>query len=407
MTATMRWRTAVSVTVLALLASSCSGPPTPTTGPPRQLEPAKQLDAAIAKRLDAAIDTTMKAANVPGVIVGLWGPDGEYVRTFGVADQTTGAPMDVDFYHRIGSVTKTFTVTALLELVDHGTVKLDDPIAKYVDGVPRGAEITMRQLARMQSGLPNYSDNEAFQKAIYQDPQHVFSPRDLLNFAFEAPNEFPPGQGFKYSNTNTVLIGLAVETISGQTLPDYVEQHIIDRLKLSHTSFPTNNAFPAPHAQGYTENPSDQVVTATDWDPTWAWAAGAMISSLDDMRVWAKALATGTLLTPETQRQRLEIVSPPPFPPNDGYGLGIFNLAGWIGHNGSLPGYQTVVVFLPEKQLTMVIMSNTDIPALGGEPSTALANAITKVVTPDHVYAIGPGVQAPPAQPSTSPPRPR
>jgi D-alanyl-D-alanine carboxypeptidase len=109
------------------------------------------------------------------------------------------------------------------------------------------------------------------------------------------------------------------------------------------------------------------------------------------MRTWADALATGALLTPETQRERLQTVNAAPLPPQDGYGLGIFDLAGWVGHNGSLPGYQTVVVHLAEKQMTLVIASNTDVPAGGGEPSTALANAITKIVSPDHVYTLSPG----------------
>jgi D-alanyl-D-alanine carboxypeptidase len=400
---TIRWRAVLAVTASVLLLASCAGGSTPSPSTSAAPPTAKQLDPALAQRLDTAVTDAMNAANVPGVIVGLWGPDGQYVRAFGVAIRATGEPMKVDFYHRIGSVTKTFTVTALLQLVDQGKLRLDDPIAKYVDGVPRGGEITLRQLARMQSGLHNYSAVEAFQKLLYSDPQHPFTPRELIDFAFSVPNDFAPGQGFEYSNTNTVLLGMTVEKVSGRTLPDFIRDHIINPLKLSHTSFPTTNAFPEPHAQGSSQNSDDLDVVATDWDPTWAWAAGAMISTLDDMRLWAEELAAGTLLTPETQRQRLETVTDPPLPPQDGYGLGIFDLAGWVGHNGSLPGYQTVVVHLPDKQMTMVIMSNTDIAAHGGEPSTALANAITKVVTPDHVYTLSPDVQAPPA--TTTKPR--
>jgi D-alanyl-D-alanine carboxypeptidase len=261
--------------------------------------------------------------------------------------------------------------------------------------VPKGDQITLRQLARMQSGLHNYSAVEGFQKALYGDPKRPFTPRELLDFAFSKPNDFEPGQGFEYCNTNTVLLGLTVEKVSGQSLPDYVRDHILTPLKLSHTSFPTDNAFPEPHAQGYTLDEADKEINATDWNPSWGWAAGAMISTLDDMRTWAGALASGTLLSPQTQRQRLETVNAPGLPPQDGYGLGIFDLAGWVGHNGSLPGYQTVVVHLEEKQTTLVIMTNTDIPAGGGEPSTALATAITTVVSPDHVYTLGSEVQAP------------
>lgn len=407
MTANLRRCAAVAVSTL--LIAGCTGEPSsspssssaPTTTTTNGAAAVKDFDPAVAQRLDTAINDAMKATNVPGVIVGLWGPDGEYVRTFGVGDKATGAPPKPDFYHRIGSVTKTFTVTGVLQLVDAGKVKLDDPIARYVDGVPKGDRITLRQLARMQSGLHNYSATEGFQKALYGDPKRPFTPRELLDFAFSKPNDFEPGQGFEYCNTNTILLGLTVEKVSGQSLHDYVRDHILTPLKLSHTSFPTDNTFPEPHAQGYTLDADDKEVTATDWDPSWGWAAGAMISTLDDMRTWADALASGALLTPETQRERLETVSAPPLPPQDGYGLGIFDLAGWVGHNGSLPGYQTVVVHLAEMQTTLVIMSNTDIPAGGGEPSTALANAITKIISPEHVYTLSPEVQAPP--PTTKP----
>ncbi len=332
----------------------------------------------------------MSAAAVPGAIVGIWGPDGDYVRAFGVADKATQAPMRADFYSRIGSVTKTFTVTALLQLADQGKLNLDDLVAEFVDGVPLGDRITLRQLARMQSGLFNYSASPEFQQAIFADPHRAFTPRELLSYAFAQPNQFPAGQKFEYSNTNTVLIGLVVQKVSGEPLADYIGNHILTPLGLNHTSFPAGNEFSDPHAQGYTEGADGKEAVATDWNPSWAWAAGAMISTLDDMRAWSVALATGKLLTPQMQEQRLQTVGSPGMPPQDGYGLGIFDLGGWIGHNGSLPGYQTVVVYLPEEQTSLVIMTNTDVGYRGGEASTALATAITKELTPDHVYSLGP-----------------
>jgi len=363
----------------------------PAAAPPSTSAITKPIDDTLAKRLDAAVDQAMTAAGVPGAIVGIWGPDGDYVRAFGVADKATRAPMKTDFYSRIGSVTKTFTVTAILQLADQGKLGLDDAIAEFIDGVPLGNRITLRQLARMQSGLVNYTATPEFQKAMFADPRRPFTPHELIDFAFTQPNTFPPGQGFEYCNTNTVLLGMVVQKVSGQPLDGYIQDHILAPLGMSHTSFPTTNAFPDPHAQGYTKQTADgKEAVTTDWDPSWAWAAGAMISTLDDMRIWAPALATGKLLTPEMQEQRLQTVGSPGMPPQDGYGLGIFNLGGWIGHNGSLPGYQTVVVYLPQKQTSLVILTNTDIEYQGGEPSTTLATAITKVLTPDHVYSLGP-----------------
>ncbi|WP_213574602.1 serine hydrolase domain-containing protein [Rhodococcus sp. USK13] len=377
-----------------------------------------QIDSAVAQRLDEAIENTMARASIPGVMVGVWGADGNYVKAFGVADKSSGAPMETDFYSRIGSVTKTFTVTGVLQLVDEGRVGLDDPIGKYIDGVPLGDQITIRQLARMQSGLANYSASEDFQKALIADPKANFTPQQLLGYAYAQPATFPPGQGFEYSNTNTTLLGLVVEKVSGMSLADYVTQKIIDPLEMADTSFPNSNAIPEPHPQGYTEQTADgKEATATDWNPSWGWAAGAMISTLEDLHIWAPALATGTLLQPATQEQRLQTVTAPGLSTDVGYGLGIFDIAGWIGHNGSIPGYQTVSVYLPEKEMTLVIMINTDVPYEGSEPSTALATAITEIISPDHVYRLRADVQDPSAtstpsttpgttQPSTSSPAP-
>lgn len=344
----------------------------------------------------------MQQTRVPGAIVGIWGPQGRYVRAFGVADKDTREPMRTDLYSRIGSVTKTFTVTAVLQLADAGKLGLDDPISKFVAGVPRGERITLRQLARMQSGLPNYSAAPAFQRAVSSNPHRHFTPRELLDWAFTQTAALPPGVLFEYNNTNAVLLGLVVERVSGLPLPSYLRNRILTPLSMSHTGFPVDATFPRPHAQGYTTQTADGAeATATDWNPSWAWAAGAMISTADDMRVWAPALAKGALLSPAMQRQRLETVGSPGLPPQDGYGLGLFDVAGWIGHNGSLPGYQSVVVYLPQRDITLVILLNTDTESDAIGPGTALATAITQRLTPDHVYTLSLGT------PATFTPKPR
>jgi D-alanyl-D-alanine carboxypeptidase len=115
-----------------------------------------------------------------------------------------------------------------------------------------------------------------------------------------------------------------------------------------------------------------------------------MISTLDDMHIWVPALGTGKLLTPATQAQRLQIVDAPGLPQGSGYGLGIFNVGGWIGHDGSLPGYQTIGVYLPEKQTTLVVFLNTDIKHQRQDPSAMMAQTITTALTPDHIFKINP-----------------
>jgi D-alanyl-D-alanine carboxypeptidase len=334
----------------------------------------------------------MKEASVPGVTVGIWTPDkGRYVKSFGVADRSTGEKMRPDLYMRIGSETKTFTVTAVLDLVDEGRIGLDDTIDQYVDGVPNGDRITLRQLAGMRSGLFNYSDDDGFFKALTSDPRREFTPRQLLDYAFRHPVLFPPGEKFYYSNTNLILLGLVVEKISGQTLGDYIQEHIIDPVGLGDTLFPKGAEFPEPHAQGYTnQTATGKIEDSADWNPSWGWAAGAMISTLQDLRVWARTVATGEmpdgerLISIATQKQRL--VTPPTPIPGAGYGLGIFNVQGWIGHNGSLPGYESLTVYLPSAETTLVVLLNTDVDHGNEEPSTLFGDAITSIISPDHVF---------------------
>ncbi|MFJ7268959.1 serine hydrolase domain-containing protein [Streptomyces sp. NPDC099050] len=357
-----------------------------------------QLTPAVARQLDDAIRKVMDEAKVPGVQVALSAPGkGAYVRAFGVADKATGAPMTDRLNMRIGSETKTFTVTAMLKLVDEGKIGLDDPIGKYVEGVPNGDRITLRELAGMRSGLFNYSADEDFFKALTSDPQRPFTPQELLAYSFKHPVLFEPNAKFDYCNTNLILLGLVVEKISGQTLADYIAEEVLRPAGLKNTLFPTGAEFPAPHAQGYTDQTaSGKTEDSADWNPSWGWAAGAMISDLTDLRQWAKVVATGRtatgeLLTPATQAERLDVV---PALPGTGYGLGIFNVQGWIGHNGSLPGYQSLTVYDPRSQATLVVLLNTDISAEGEEPSTLFGEAITKIVTPEHVFTL-------PAQPVT------
>jgi D-alanyl-D-alanine carboxypeptidase len=372
----------MATVIVALAACSSTVPSTSGGSTTSSADASSPLAGAAATQFDAAIGQAMTKASIPGAIVGIWGPAGNYVRAFGVADKATRAPMSTDMYSRIGSVTKTFTVTAMLQLIDQGKLKLDDPISKYIPGVPAGDQITLRNLAQMQSGLLTFDDVAEFANSYLTDPHQSFTPAQLLGYALDKPLQFPPGSQYQYSNTNTVLLGLVVEKQSGQSLPDYIRDHILAPLKMTHTSFPTTAAFPDPHPQGYTA-PQGVEVYATDWNPSWAWGAGNMISTLEDMRIWARALATGSLLTPETQQQRLDTTVPMNPQRSAFYGLGIFSADGWIGHSGSMFGYQTVALYLPQTQTTLVFFINTNTPL---EASTTLANAITNVISPDHQY---------------------
>ncbi|MEY9873778.1 D-alanyl-D-alanine carboxypeptidase [Streptacidiphilus sp. MAP12-33] len=387
-------RLASALLALAALTPAVLAAPSVQAAPRTTVHPSVQrsaddcpLDPVLAARLDKAIEAVRKETGTPGVTVGLWMPGrGTYLRSFGVADKATGAPMRPDLFMRIGSETKTFTATAVLELVDQGLVKLDDPIGDYIRGVRNGRKITIRQLLEMRSGLFSYTFDKAFQTALLTNPTRSFTPQQLLAYSHSHKNLFAPGARFDYSNTNYVLLGLLVEKLGRMPLADFIRERVLKPSHLDHSFLPVGAEFPSPHAHGYTNQTlSGAVEDSTHWNPSWGWAAGAMISDLRDLHLWAKEAATGTLLSPATQAQRLKFI-PVGDPSGLGYGLGLLTSHGWLGHNGSLPGYESVTVYLPQQDATLVILLNTDVLHNGAEPSTLFATAVTAIATPSNVY---------------------
>jgi D-alanyl-D-alanine carboxypeptidase len=372
----LRWTSRAGV-VVAAVALAATGAVSPANA-------ASRRDVALSKSIRAALAD----ASAPGAIVGVWQQGrAPYVRTFGVRDTATREPMRANLFMRIGSETKTFTITALLQLVDQGKVSLDDPISKYVDGVVSGDAITLRDLAVMRSGLVNYSVVPAFDQLLTADPHKAWTPQELLSYSITTPLQFAPNAGFQYSNTNTILLGLVVEKASGESIEQYIKQHITDPIGMTQTSFPTDSALPAPHAQGYSTGADKSVADATGWNPTWTWSAGQMVSTLRDLHIWAPRLATGRgLLSAKTQAVRAASVAKVQEPIT--YGLGLFNVHGWIGHNGSLPGYQTIALYRPQTRTTVVALINTDVAAHGYAPSTLVGKAITSVISPKNLYTL-------------------
>jgi D-alanyl-D-alanine carboxypeptidase len=337
--------------------------------------------------LDATLKKTMADLKIPGVVVGLWIPaEGTYVAARGASDPATGRAMQRNDHFRIGSNTKTFTATVLLQLADEKKVGLDDPVSKYLSFVPNGRHISLRMLANMTSGLFNYTEDEAWVTECFSDVQRTWTPRQLVDVGLKHLPYFAPGTGWHYSNTNTVLLGMIIEQVSGKPIQDVFAQRLFTPLGLRHTSWPTTSAMPTPYAHGITVQTLDgNQADATHRHPSWTHAAGQLISTLDDLKVWVKVYTTGALLSPQMQKQRLTFVPFPPMTEQKKYGLGIGSFHGWLGHTGELPGYNTGAYYLPEKDATVVIMVNSDIPIDGVNPVPALFRALTKVITPGHV----------------------
>ncbi len=298
-------------------------------------------------RLNRAVDAKMAEFGVPGAIVGVWVPGkGEWIACKGVADIRTGAAPRVQDRVRIASITKTFAATVILQLADEKRLSLSDTLNQYDLGVtvPNSDRITIRNLLNMTSGLFNYTDDENFWQQFLAAPTAVWTPKRLVEMAAAKGAVSPPGQAYAYNNTNYVLLGMIIEKVTGNTAAAEITRRIIDELGLRNTSFPTTAAMPAPFMHGYMpeagiggDTGGPAVIDMSVESPTPFYTAGGMISDLMDLKTWLQALASGSLVSPEMQKERMTFGSPnTPY-----YGLGVMNGGNMLGHSGEITGYNS------------------------------------------------------------------
>ena len=334
-------------------------------------QPALPADTRLA--LEAIVARRLAEQRIPGVVAGVWLADrGAWTHAAGISDLRTAAPITIDDHFRIASVSKTFVATVVLQLVDEGQLSLDDTLQAYVPGVPNGDRITIRQLLGMTAGLYNYIDDPEFAAAYTSDPLMPFDPHEVIAIVQRHEPDFPPGAQTRYSDTNYILAGFIIEQLTGERAAAAIDARIMAPLALAGTSFPDTPAMPEPYTRGYAAEPrSADLRDLTESNPAVPWTAGAMISTLRDLRVWGAALAAGTLLSPETQRERLQI-SPIAAAPGFtfGYGLGIMEINGFLGHNGAIFGYSTWLLHSLAKEATIVVLANR------GETQTEFAGGI-------------------------------
>ncbi|MEB3264905.1 MAG: serine hydrolase domain-containing protein [Synechococcus sp.] len=276
------------------------------------------------------------------------------------------------------SVTKSFTVTLILQMAEEGLLDLDDPVATHVAGVPNGDQVTLRELAAMTSGLPEYT-TQRFLEDLLADPDRLFRPQELLDYAWQEPLQGPAGADAVYTNTNTVLLGRVVEAVSGNPFAVELKRRILRPLGLRHTlATPDERLWPEPHPVGYElENgvPTPQLTNLSIYA-----AAGEMVARFGDLRRWAVALGKGSLLEPATQAERLEGAQPLQRGPEyDRYGLGIGELSGWWGHTGEGLGFTALVMYEPLSEARAVIVMNTaGLPE--GHPPTLLFRRVAELL---------------------------
>jgi len=323
--------------------------------------PAPTLSASRLAELQATLDAQMAKYKVPGAIVGMWFPTvGTWVVGSGVGDKSTGGAPQIADHVRIGSITKSFTATVVLQLVGEKKLALTDKLSKYEPWVPGAKGITIRQLLNMTSGLYNFTDVPELWEEFLADPAAIWTPRQLVDLAIANPAVFPPGQEYMYCNTNYVLLGMIIERVTGRTASGEVTRRIVKRLGLKHTSFPMTAALPAPYMPGYVPadgkpNGSGDLRDLSIYSPTPFWTAGGMVSTLGDLRIWARALATGKLLSRRMHAAQLKFSAPNTV----SYGLGVMNAPGVaFGHSGEVPGYNSSMYYLPSLKATSITLIN-------------------------------------------------
>jgi D-alanyl-D-alanine carboxypeptidase len=343
---------------------------------------------------------------VPGGVVLVRSPErGDLTMAYGTRSRGGGEPVELGDHIRVGSNTKTWTGTVVLQLTRETTLRLDDPISKYRSGVPKGDEITIAQLLEMRSGLYNYTETVEMNQILDDDPAYAFDPEELLAMAFAHDSYFDPGEKFYYSNTNTVLLGLLIEQLAGPVSEEF-KKRIFAPLGMNDSLFPerASAAIPAPYARGYMYGtnvetvatqvlPKDQQAAAragtlapydqTDSNPSWAWTAGGGISTAWDLLRYVPALATGDgLLDEATQRERMDSLQPrdPDEPDGPAYGYALARFGSFYGHSGELPGYNSFMGHDPVRGDTVVTWASLSAAPDGRAPAIEMARAIIEEI---------------------------
>ncbi|MCP2349050.1 serine hydrolase domain-containing protein [Nonomuraea roseoviolacea] len=359
----IRLVTCASVAALSALAGMVTaGPAAGETGvvPAADTSPPSTLDPA---SLKSALDEVHRAG-VPGVYAEVRDSGRVWRGASGVADLETGRPVKPGMLQRVGSVTKTFTAAAVMQQVEKGRIRLDDPISRYLPKlVPgeRGKKITVKMLLNHTSGLPEYlpyafpslakfpSVSDMSPKSLDDNRFRRFSPAELIDMALKAPAAGAPGETpGTYTNANYLILGLLLERVTGTPAEKYITENVIERAGLRHTSFPSGPRIKGPHPRmyesmlGLLDPPRDYSV----YDMSWVGTGAALVSTMEDLNRFYGRLLAGEIVKPSSlaQMQRTVKVYSQTGEKID-YGLGLQVMSTgcgtFWGHEGSVWGAGT------------------------------------------------------------------
>ncbi|WP_406191174.1 beta-lactamase family protein [Streptomyces sp. NBC_01017] len=316
---------------------------------------------------------------VPGVTATAKDRRGTWSTTTGVGNIRTDEPRSPHDRYRAGSITKTFVATVLLQLEAEDRLSLDDTVEKWLPGAVRGhghdgRRVTVRQLLNHTSGIHNFTDDETYvqtyllKDGFFEHRYDRLTPDQLVAISMSHEPDFAPGTSWNYSNTNYILAGMVIKSVTGRSFATEIRQRIIEPLHLTATSVPGNRVtMPQPSSRAYSklaETTTGPTYDVTNWTPGLASSAGEMISSSADLNRFYTALLRGILLPAEQLKEMKTTVTVEAMP-NAGYGLGLIDrklscgVHVW-GHSGGVPGSISEAVTTADGRHSLAFNFNGD-----------------------------------------------
>ncbi|HDR3648832.1 TPA: beta-lactamase family protein [Bacillus anthracis] len=296
------------------------------------------------------MDQVVTNKKIPSVIAGGLKDGKRWSYATGTASYEMPRPVEPNFSFRIGSITKTFTASVVLQLAEEKQLNLDDTVEKWLPGVVQGngydgSKITIRQLLNHTSGIAAYTDLDMRDITLPQNPFRYYSTDELISLALAKPPVFAPGEGWDYSNTNTIIAGEIIRKVTGDTYAEQIRKRFIEPLGLKETFvMEASSHIPGKHANGYNMDRSGRLYDLTEINQSWANAAGDMVSTVEDLTTFFSALLGGKLLNQELMNQMLTTVDSP----IGKVGLGVYEEKtpdgqSYWGHAGGTFGFETRV----------------------------------------------------------------
>ncbi|TDQ29852.1 CubicO group peptidase (beta-lactamase class C family) [Tenacibaculum caenipelagi] len=314
-----------------------------------------------AQNLESKIDEILKAqfkSNETGVSA-LVAKKGNvlYRKAFGKANLELDVNMKPENVFEVGSITKQFTAVSILMLLEEGKLSLEDDITKFIPDYPtKGKQITVHHLLTHTSGIKSYTSMRKFSEVMTIDE----SPLKFIDFFKNEPMDFEPGEQYKYNNSGYFILGYIVEKVSGMSYPKFVEERIFKKLNMNSSYYGSHTRLIKNRATGYQKR-NEEFVNAQYISLTLPYAAGSIMSNVDDMLQWQTAISNNTLVQKETiDKAFTNYTLNNGKKINYGYGWSFNEINGvpTIEHGGAIPGYRSMGVYVQSEDVYVIIFSN-------------------------------------------------